>query len=118
MGPDQRIKKKTEFEFLFKSGRSVKGRLFILWATDKDLPRPSSLPKIAVIVSKLVDPRAVGRNLWKRRTREAFRRNQEKIKAGTAVLVKVRSASRIKAPSYQEIEKELFFLLDKAGFLK
>ena len=118
LGPDQRIKKKAEFDFLFKSGRCAKGKFFILWAADKNLPgaaRPSRLPKIAVSVSRKVDSRAVVRNLWKRRIRESFRRNQEKIKEGTAVLVKVRSVS---TPSYQEIEKELIFLLDKAGFLK
>ncbi len=118
LGPDQRIKKKAEFNFLFKSGRSAKGRFFILWAADKSLlspAQPSYLPKIAVSVSRQVDSRAVARNLWKRRIREAFRRNQEKVKDGTAVLVKVR---RIETPSYHEIEKELIFLLDKAGFLK
>lgn len=118
LGPDQRIKKKAEFDFLFKSARSVKGSFFMLWATDKNLPRstrPSRLPKIAVSVSRQVDSRAVVRNLWKRRIRESFRRNQEKISPGTAVLVKVRQT---KTPAYQEIEKELIFLLGKAGFLK
>ena len=119
LGPDQRIKKKSEFDFLFKSGRSAKGKFFVLWAADKNLPheaQPSTrLSKIAVSVSRQVDSRAVVRNLWKRRIREAFRQNQEKVKDGTAMLVKVR---RIEMPSYREIEKELFFLMDKAGFLK
>ena len=121
LGPDQRIKKKAEFDFLFKFGRSAKGKFFILWAADKSLPcaaPPSRLPKIAVSVSKRVDSRAVVRNLWKRRIKEAFRRNQEKVLGGTAVLVKVRAALRAETPSYQEIEKELIFLLEKAGFLK
>ncbi len=118
LGPDQRIKKKKEFDFLFKFGRSAKGKFFTLWASDKNLPsaaRSSRLPKIAVSVSRQVDSRAVGRNLWKRRIREAFRRNQEKVAEGTAALVKVR---RVEIPVYQEIEKELIFLLGKLGFLK
>lgn len=115
LGRDQRIKKKIEFDFLFKTGRSAKGKFLIIWAEDKNLPRPALLPKIAVSVSRQVDTRAVVRNLWKRRVKEAFRRNQEKIFSGTAVLAKVR---RIEMPSYQEIEKELFFLLGKLGFLK
>lgn len=115
LGPDQRIKKKAEFDFLFKSGKPVKGSFFILFAADKNLPKPFRLPKIAVSVSRQVDSRAVVRNLWKRRVREAFRRNQEKISPGTAVLVKVRQKE---TPPYQEIEKELLLLLGKAGFLK
>lgn len=118
LGSDQRIKKKAEFDFLFKSGKPARGRFFVLWAADIKLPRAeksSRLPKIAVSVSRQVDTRAVARNLWKRRIREAFRKNQGKIAPGTAVLVKVRQS---KTPPYSEIENELIFLLGKAGFLK
>ncbi len=72
-------------------------------------------PAIGIMVSRKVHLRAVKRNLWKRRIREAFRRNQNRLKPGWALVVQARKQAAI--PSYQEIEKELLLLCQSAKIL-
>lgn len=69
-------------------------------------------PMIAVMISRKVAQRANKRNLWKRRIKEAFRRNQKEIKRGVAVLIQGRKVND--PPPYREIEKELIYFLKKA----
>lgn len=116
LGRNQRIRKKREFQLLFDKAKPVRGRLFALWVLNQSGPEGKTLPRCAVMVSKKVDSRAAVRNLWKRRTREAFRRNQSGWIPGTAVLFKVKTAG--KPPLYREIELEMKTLLGKAGFVK
>lgn len=115
LGRDQRIKKKSEFKQLFDQGKSARGKFFSVWILETSSGKiPSS--RCAVSVSKKVDTRATVRNLWKRRIREAFRRNQDSFKPGIAVLFKARAG--MEAPAYGEIEREMKYLLGKTGFLK
>ena len=119
LGPDQRIRKKSTFQALFKKGRFLKGTFLRIWVCSNpdNLKDPAAKPQLGVIVSRKTDTRAVKRNLWKRRIREAFRKNQAKIKSNTAVLVQAAKGLE-KAPSYQTIQTELFDLLAKAECLK
>ena len=135
LGPDQRIRKRSLFQTLFRKGRFFKGKFLRLWVCEDPEARknPEAKPQMGVIVSRKVHSRAVKRNLWKRRIRESFRRNQAQIKNNTAVLIQASKASPIRRgqtrgsdplcqnsqeiPSYKMIESDLFELLEKAGCL-
>lgn len=90
-----------------------------LWVCEdpEDKGDPAAKPQLGIIVSRKTDKRAVKRNLWKRRIRECFRKNQAKVKNNTAVLIQA-AKSPAKMPSYQAIQTELFELMAKAGCLK
>lgn len=119
LSPDQRIRKRGVFQTLFKKGHFVRGHFLRVWvcADPEDKNNPGAKPQMGVIVSRKTDLRAVKRNLWKRRIREAFRKNQAKIKSNTAVLIQA-AKTPAQMPSYSMIETELFELLAKAGCLK
>ena len=68
---------------------------------------------IGIVVSRKTDPRATGRNLWKRRVREIFREHQAKLDRRAVCLVKVRSTQ--KKPPFSAMEEELIKLFKKAG---
>ena len=84
----------------------VKGKILRVWV----LAGPAK-PQLGLIVSRKAEARASARNLWKRRVREAFRRNQDKIKPAV-ILVQALKVPKI--PAYAEIETELIALLKKA----
>ena len=119
LGRDQRLRKRRVLQVLFKKGRFFKGKFLRIWVCEdpEDKKNPEAAPQVGVIVSRKTDLRAAKRNLWKRRIREAFRRNQARIKKNTAVLVQAAKAPA-EIPSYQTLQAELFELLAEAGSLK
>ena len=68
---------------------------------------------IGIVVSRKTDPKAVGRNIWKRRVREIFREHQAKLHQHAVCLVKVRHTQ--KTPSFSAAEEDLIKLFKKAG---
>jgi ribonuclease P protein component len=68
---------------------------------------------IGIAVSRKTDPKAVGRNLWKRRIREIFQKNQGWLYPEVACLIKVRSGE--KKPSFSAMEEDLVKLFKKTG---
>ena len=119
LGSNQRIRKHGVFQTLFKQGRFVRGEFLRIWVCE-DLEGkggPAAKPQLGIIVSRKTDTRAVKRNLWKRRIRESFRKNQAKVKNNTAILIQA-AKSPANMPSYQAIQTELFELMAKAGCLK
>jgi len=68
---------------------------------------------IGISVSRKTDPRAVGRNAWKRRIREIFREQQPNLHREAVCLVKVRATQ--KKPSFADMEEDLIKLFKKAG---
>ena len=88
-----------------------------LWGCeDPEATENRGLPQLGVIVSRKVSLRAVRRNLWKRRIREAFRRRQAEIKKGFAILIQAKKQNGI--PSYQVLEAEMIELLSRLGGLR
>ena len=63
------LRKKEDFERLFKIGRSRKGRFFLL----KFAKSENNETRASIIVSKKISKLAVVRNRCKRKMREAFR---------------------------------------------
>jgi len=118
-----RLTRMKDFEILFKQGRFVGTELLTLkiWRIE-----PNQYPrrkyhrddlKIGFVVSTKIEKRAVGRNRLKRQMREVVRLllKEKKIKAGymMAFLTKKEMIGK----TYQEIEKEIIFVLRKAKVL-
>ncbi|OGN09763.1 MAG: ribonuclease P protein component [Candidatus Yanofskybacteria bacterium RIFCSPHIGHO2_02_FULL_41_11] len=68
-----RLTKDKDIKLVFSRGRSVKGPLFFIKFIENNL----DCARIAVIISKKVSPKAVTRNLIKRRIHEALRTGQK-----------------------------------------
>lgn len=117
LGPQKKLQKTWEFTFIFENGLFIKGPQLNLWSyRDRDKKFGGDGPKIGVVVSRKVHTRATQRNLWKRRIREAFRRQQQSIHPETVMIFQARAAKNLKkTPSYQEIAEEMTALLKKAG---
>ena len=122
---EQRIKKPNSFTAAIRKGLFLRGTLLNIWfirQADAGLAYPEGVlakkasgrgrPAIGIMVSRKVHLRAVKRNLWKRRIREAFRRKQGQFKPGWALVVQARKQAQI--PAYAEIEKEMMRLCDRA----
>ena len=125
---NQRIKKPNSFTAAIRKGLFLRGTLLNIWFIRQDeaglLQQESALaekggkgrPAIGIMVSRKVHLRAVKRNLWKRRIREAFRRNQSQFKPGWALVIQARK--QVQIPAYAEIEKELVRLCQRACVLE
>lgn len=85
LAPLERIRKKKDFESLYRNGRRFRGRYFTL------VYRPNGMeyPRLAVVVSRKVGT-AVVRNRVKRRFRELFRRNKTRLAEPMDVVVVAR----------------------------
>ena len=113
----QRIRSREEFGRFFKQGRRACGAWLNLWCCEgPELRESGTGPRLGLMVSRATDARAAVRNLWKRRLREAFRKNQSRLKPGTAILIQSRKTDR--TPTYLELETEMLELLKKTGNLK
>ncbi len=80
--PQERIRNKRDFLFLFKEGKRYKGKYFNLIY----FPNKLSFSRMAVIVSKEVG-NAVFRNKMKRWMRDLFRKHKEYLKHNLDILI-------------------------------
>jgi ribonuclease P protein component len=108
---DQRIRREQDFDALFKRGRKIRGHLLNLWLLKRQGSQTDK-PAIAIMVSRKTAPSSVVRNCWKRKIKEAFRQNQEKIQKGRLLLIQVRSSEKV--PPMKIIEAELLKLIESA----
>ena len=77
---------------------------------------PTKNSRLGLIVTRKVDKRAVGRNLFKRRLREIFRLHREFLSENLDIVVIARSDSI--AQEYQELERQFLSALSRAGLLR
>lgn len=125
----QRIKKPSSFTAAIRKGLFLRGKLLNIWFIRREeagLLRQSGSfdgkkpkterPAIGIIVSRKVHLRAVKRNLWKRRIREAFRRNQNRFKPGWALVIQAKKQEKM--PAYAEIETELIRMSTRAAVVE
>ena len=75
------LRKKKEFEELFKKGKRVASRFFATFFLAKEEK------KIGIIVSKKVAKKAVIRNRVRRRIREIYRLNKEDMPQGWIMVI-------------------------------
>ena len=109
---ENRLKKKKEFEAIFKGGRSLRSLSFFL----KYLGNGTENTKVGFVVSKKVSKRAVERNKAKRRLREAFREVKDEIREGVSVVVVANPS--IKDRAFKEIKEEVSSILKKGELIK
>lgn len=124
MLPDQyRLKKKSDFDILFKEGRFLNSERFTLkiWNID-----PAQYPKrgykaddfkIGFVVGKKVHKNAVERNRIRRQMREVVRLFLKESRIRQGFMVALVAKPTMFGSSYQEIEQEIVELLKRARVL-
>jgi len=96
-----RLKKKKDFEKVFREGKSVKGPTTYF----RILKTKEPSPRIGFIVSKKVSLKAVERNKIRRRLRESVREVLDTLKGGLDIIII--ASPRIKKSSFDEIREEI-----------
>lgn len=102
-----RLKKKSDFQKIFKKGRSSAGPYFVLYIRENEEKGPT---RIGFAVSKKIGT-AVVRNKIKRRLREAVRSLVPDIKDNYDIIIVARS--RIKSISFFEIQKQMINIFNR-----
>ena len=108
LGAENRLKKKKDFEKIFKQGRGFKRGHLYLKITKNGLEHS----RFGFIVGKNFSKKAVERNKIKRKLRELIKENLNKIKTGTdCVLVVMPGAES----NYDKLKETVAKLFKKAG---
>ncbi len=106
-----RIKKKKDFEMIFKNSKSFKNNLFILKVIKNNL----KLNRFGFVVSQKVSKKAIVRNKVKRRLSEAIRDKMKNMEIGTdSVLI---ALSGIEKKEFSEIKKAINDALIRAKLI-
>jgi len=112
LSPPFRINRKNDFLNIFRTGKCVKGERLNIWINKKK-GSPGRSCKLSIITTRKVSLSAVKRNLWKRRIREIFRKEQKQIDSGFAIIIKVKPGqSRVASSS--DLKEEILLLLRQA----
>lgn len=119
-----RLKKTKDIEIVFENGRFVGGKYATMkvWHID-----PAQFPKrgyaaedikVAVVVSKKVDKRAVQRNRLKRQMREVIRLllKEQQLRAGNMLIVMAKP--EMVGVSYHDIAQDIIALLERGKVLQ
>ena len=107
-----RLKKQKDIETVFKGAKPYFSKCFTLRA----LPSQLGTSRITIVVSNKISKKATARNRLKMQAREVFRLNLAKIKTGFDIILQAKLGSL--GLKYQEIDKEVLFLLNLAKLLK
>lgn len=105
------IKKNSEFRRMYSRGRSAATPLMVLYVRHGPNPKGN---RIGITVSTKVG-KAVVRNNLRRRFREIFRLNKEKLVPGYDVIIVARVKSRF--ADYHELERDYLYLAEKLGVI-
>lgn len=107
----ERIKKNSQFRYIYKKGKSIVDDKLVVYVFRNNM----NINRIGISVSKKVG-KSVTRNRVKRLIRESYRLNKDNIKKGYdfVFVVRVRAATA----TYNQIEKSLLNLLRKGGLQK
>lgn len=98
-GKHQRLSRQRDFDRVLKQGCAVSDQTLVVIAAANQL----DWSRLGVMVSRRVGS-AVVRNRWKRRIREAFRRQQHRLPVGFDLVVRPR---RDGSGDYQQIARSL-----------
>lgn len=106
-----RLKKKKDFEKVFKSGKGVNLNLIALKFNKNGLKSS----RFGFIVSSKVSKKAVVRNKIKRRLRESVKKKIDDVKKGLDIILITFPA--LKNKDFQEIDEIVEKLFKRAGIL-
>ena len=104
-----RIKKKKDFEVIFKNSKSFKSNLFIFKMMKNDL----GYNRVGLVVSQKVSKRATTRNKVRRRLAEVMKAEIENIKNGTDLIII--ALAGIEKKEFSEIKEAINNTLIKSG---
>jgi len=99
---EQHLRRPSEIRAVREEGRRVDCRAFTLWWKRREAP--VGAPRVCVIASGAAVGRAVQRNRAKRRLREVFRAQQQRVPAACDLLLIARAAAN--AWPLGELEKK------------
>ncbi len=106
------LKKENDFKKVFSQGEVFGNRTFVMYF----IKNRSADNRLGIIVSKKISKKAVVRNKIRRRIKEAYRLNEDKIASGYDVILIARES--IKTTDYRTIEKSLLHLFYKKNLLR
>jgi len=106
-----KINLKSEFDYIRNNGTKLVGRYFLLVYAKT----PDERLRAGVICSKKYDKRAVRRNWARRLLWESFRQLKHRVEPCHLVMITRKLIGSQKQP---EVEREMKYLLKKAGLLK
>ena len=108
MRKEYRLTGSRSFDYLYKRGAVYKNHLLVLYVAKSKF----SLPKVGFSVGKKVGG-SVLRNRTKRRLKEGFRLELDRVAKGYNYVVVARSGSAER--SYEELKEAMISLLYQAG---
>ena len=108
---EYRLQKKYQFNYVYRVGKTVSGKLFVLYFC----PSKNKNVKIGISVSHKVG-NAVVRNKTKRRIREAIRPHLKNIKTNFNIVLLAKTT--IADSTFETMSQEIEFLLNKAQLFK
>ena len=106
------LKKENEFKRVFQKGDVFGNKAFVFYYIKNNLGEN----RLGIIVSKKVSKRAVIRNKIKRRTKEAYRRNEDSFSKGYDIIL-IAKESITQVP-FSSLEKSLIHLLYKKNLMR
>ena len=106
--PRLRLKTPAEFDAVFTRKSSAGNGWLVVYAARND----QNVCRLGLVVSKKRIGNAVQRNRWKRRLREAFRLNREKLPRGFDLVVLPQSKQH---PTFAEVENAVVQLAHRAA---
>jgi ribonuclease P protein component len=103
-GPGEHVRKRADFELIYKTGLKRSGRLMTMFTRDRE----AATPRLGIAATRKMGP-AVERNRAKRLVRELFRHHKP---AGGVDVVVVPRREMLDAP-YARLEAEFCALLSR-----
>jgi ribonuclease P protein component len=102
------LKKDGEFARVYRKGRYQAGRYLVLYVLDNR--RTGN--RLGISVSRKIG-KSTRRNRIRRRIRESYRHNEDRIRSGIDIVFNARPADP--EPAYAAIEREMLYLVRKLG---
>lgn len=102
------LKKNRDFQRLYRNGRYAASKSLVIYMQ----PNYLEINRIGITASKKCG-KSVKRNRIRRLIRESYRMLQNNIEPGYDFVIVARKADEKKTPTFQQIQKEMRFLLKR-----